>query len=123
MSRSVLLVLLMVFSGTGGEMAITHGMKSVGEPEALRPRALAAFFGRALRSGWFWTGLPLVALSFYLLLVLLSWEPVSFVIPMSALGYVVGAFGGKYFLGEEVGPARWIGVALVCAGVALVATA
>jgi multidrug transporter EmrE-like cation transporter len=123
MTRSILLLLLMVLCGTGGELAITYGMKTVGEPEALRPRALLAFFGRALRSQWFWTGLPLVALSFYLLLVLLSWEPVSFVIPMSALGYVVGAFGGKYILGEEVGPARWVGVALVCTGVVLVATA
>jgi uncharacterized membrane protein len=53
--------------------------------------------------------------------VLLSWEPISFVIPASALSYVVGTFGAKYILGEEVSVARWTGVVLVCLGVALVA--
>jgi uncharacterized membrane protein len=34
---------------------------------------------------------------------------------------VVGALGAKYLLKEEVNTARWVGVLLVCAGVALVA--
>ncbi len=62
-----------------------------------------------------------MALSFYSLLVLLSWEPISFVIPASAMSYVVGTFGAKYILGEDVSVARWTGVVLVCAGVSLVA--
>jgi len=33
----------------------------------------------------------------------------------------VGTLGAKYILGEEVSAARWVGVVLVCAGVALVA--
>jgi drug/metabolite transporter (DMT)-like permease len=64
---------------------------------------------------------PLLALSFYTLLVLLSWQPISFVIPASALSYVVGTLGAKYILREDVSSARWAGVVLVCAGVALVA--
>jgi multidrug transporter EmrE-like cation transporter len=111
----------LIFGSTGGEIAITRGMKASGEPERLRPRELAQFLGRALHNGWFWAGVPLMALSFYSLLVLLSWEPISFVIPASAMSYVVGTFGAKYILGEDVCAARWIGVALVCAGVALVA--
>jgi len=54
------------------------------------------------------------------LLVLLSWKPITFVIPVSALSYVVGTLGAKYILGEDVSTARWAGVVLVCAGVALV---
>lgn len=96
-------------------------MKATGEPERLRPKELLRFLGKALCNGWFWAGVPLMALSFYALLVLLSWEPISFVIPASALSYVVGTFGAKYILGEEVSAARWIGVVLVCAGVTLVA--
>src|SRR2546427_12889618 len=80
------------------------------------------FLGRAVRNRWFWAGVPLMALSFYALLVLLSWEPISLVIPASALSYVVGTLGAKYMLGEQVSPARWAGVVLVCAGVALVAS-
>lgn len=119
--RVAVFLALLIFGSTGGEIAITHGMKATGEPERLRPVALLRFLGRALCNGWFWAGVPLMALSFYALLVLLSWEPISLVIPASALSYVVGTFGAKYILREEVTVARWTGVVLVCMGVALVA--
>jgi hypothetical protein len=121
MIRDVLMLVVLVLGSTGGEIAITHGMKAVGEPSRLRPMAVLKFLRRALGNGWLWAGVPLMALSFYSLLVLLSWEPISFVIPASALSYVVGTFGAKYILGEEISVARWAGVILVCTGVALVA--
>jgi len=120
--RSILMLAVLILSTAGGEIAMTYGMKTVGEPAALRPGPLLAFFARALKNGWFWTGLPLLALSFYSLLVLLSWEPVSLVIPASALSYPIGTLGAKYLLGEKVDTARWAGVALVCLGVVLVVT-
>ena len=122
MTRVVLLLALLVLGSTGGEIAITYGMKGVGEPERLRPRPMLRFLGRALRNGWFWAGVPLMALSFYSLLLLLSWEPISLVIPASALSYVVGTLGAKYILREEISIARWAGVILVCIGVLLVTT-
>jgi multidrug transporter EmrE-like cation transporter len=112
---------LLIFGSTAGEIAMTRGMKATGEPERLRPLELLRFLRKALCNGWFWTGIPLMALSFYALLLLLSWEPISFVIPASALSYVVGTFGAKYILAEQVSVARWTGVVLVCLGVALVA--
>jgi multidrug transporter EmrE-like cation transporter len=122
MIRSLLVFLVFLLSSTGGEIAITYGMKQTGEPERLRPKPLLIFLGRALRNVWFWVGIPQLALSFYLLLLLLSWEPISLVIPASALNpYVFGTLAAKYVLGEQISPKRWAGVALVCAGVALVA--
>jgi drug/metabolite transporter (DMT)-like permease len=121
MMRDIMLLAALILGSTGGEIAITYGMKATGEPARLRPRELLQFLGRAVSNGWFWAGVPLMALSFYSLLVLLSWEPISFVIPVSALSYVVGTLGAKYVLGEQVSHARWAGVVLVCAGVALVA--
>ena len=121
MIRSLIMLAVLICCSTGGEITITHGMKATGEPARLRPRALMQFLGRALKNGWFRAGVPLMALSFYSLLMLLSWEPISFVIPASALSYVVGTFGAKYILGEEVSAARWAGVILVCIGVTLVA--
>jgi drug/metabolite transporter (DMT)-like permease len=121
MIRSGVAFLLFILCSTGGEIAITYGMKEVGEPARLRPKALLVFLGRALRNVWFWVGIPQLALSFYLLLLLLSWEPISLVIPASALNpYVFGTLAAKYILGEKISPQRWAGVALVCAGVALV---
>jgi multidrug transporter EmrE-like cation transporter len=117
--RTALFLAIVVFSGTGGEICVTHAMKRIGEVKSLSPRALLRVLHRAFRLGWMWLGIALMALSFYAFLALLSWAPVSFVIPASALSYAVGALGAKFLLGERVSGSRWAGVLLVCVGVAL----
>jgi drug/metabolite transporter (DMT)-like permease len=115
-----LMLVFFICCSTGGEIAMTYGMKQVGEPESFRPTALLRFIGKAVRNGWVWFALPLLAAAFYSLLILLSWAPLSVVIPASAFNYVVGTFGAKYLLKERVSVKRWMGVVMVCAGVALV---
>ena len=121
MIRTAAALAIFVLFGSAGELAVTHGMKKAGAPDHLRIQQVISFLGRAFRDGWFWVGVPLMALSFYLLMVLLSWEPISLVIPASALSYVVGTLGAKYILKEDVNGVRWAGVLLVCVGVAIVA--
>jgi drug/metabolite transporter (DMT)-like permease len=120
MIKVILMLIVFICSGTGGEIAVTYGMKKIGEPESFRPRALLRFLWRAVRSGWVWFALPLLAASFYSLLILLSWAPISVVIPASAANYIVGVLGAKYILKEEVTARRWLGVGMVFLGVILV---
>jgi drug/metabolite transporter (DMT)-like permease len=120
MIRILLMLIFFICCSTGGEIAMTYGMKRVGEPESFHPMALLRFIGKAVRNGWVWFAAPLMAASFYSLLILLSWAPISLVIPASAFNYVVGTFGAKYLLKEDVTAKRWMGVLLVCGGVALV---
>ena len=115
-----LMLVFFICCSTGGEIAMTHGMKQVGEPERLRPAALLRFIGKAVKNGWVWFAIPLLGASFYSLLILLSWAPLSVVIPASAFNYVVGTFGAKYLLKERVSSKRWMGVVMVCVGVTLV---
>ncbi len=117
--RTALFLAIVVFAGTLGEICVTHAMKRIGELKSFRPGAVLRMLGRAFRSGWVWLGIALMALSFYSFLALLSWAPVSFVIPASALSYVVGTLGAKFILREQVNSTRWAGVLLVCVGVAL----
>ncbi|MDP9147401.1 MAG: hypothetical protein M3N22_07055 [Acidobacteriota bacterium] len=121
MIRIAVTLMIFVLSGSAGELAVTHGMKQAGAPERLRLPQMLRFLRRAFLTPWFWVGVPLMALSFYLLMVLLSWEPISLVIPASSLSYVVGTLGAKYILHEDVNAVRWAGVLLVCVGVAVVA--
>ena len=118
--RTVLLLSIVVLGTTGGEVAVTHAMKQVGEIRSFALRSLLSFLRRALRNNWFTLGIGLLALSFFSLLALLSWEDVSFVIPATALSYVTGALGAKLLLGEHLTPLRWAGILLVSVGVALV---
>jgi drug/metabolite transporter (DMT)-like permease len=118
--RNALFVAIVVLTGTSGEMCVAHAMKQLGEVRVFTPRAILGIIGRAFRLGWMWLGFGLMALSFFALLALLSWADVSFAVPATALSYVVGALGARFFLGEHIDRKRWIGVLLVCAGVALV---
>ena len=118
--RVWILLAIVVFAGTAGEISVTRAMKRIGEVHQFHPRALLQVLGRAFRIGWMWLGLGLLAMAFFSLLALLSWENVSFVVPLTALSYVVGALMAKLFLKEEVDQIRWMGVLLVVVGVVLV---
>ena len=120
MTRVWVLLGVVVLAGTAGEISVTRAMKRIGEVREFHPRALVRVLGRALRIGWMWLGLGLLALAFFSFLTLLSRENVSFVVPLTALSYVFGALMAKVFLGEEVSRMRWLGVLLVVVGVVLV---
>ena len=118
--RDVIFYLLIICAGTGGELCVTRAMKAVGEVKDFRPLAVLGVFTRALRVSWMWIGVTLMGIAFFSLLIVLSRENVSLVVPVTALSYAAGALGGKFFLGEQVTPRRWAGVLLVCIGVTVV---
>jgi len=120
MSWEVVFFALIVLAGTAGELCVTRAMKTIGEVTEFHPGAIFRTILRALRVGWMWIGVALMAVAFFALLGALSIENVSFVVPVTALSYVAGTLGGKFFLGERVTGKRWAGVLLVCAGVTLV---
>src|SRR3954454_23471131 len=70
---------------------------------------------------------PWVALGVLLLIVwtlsrmaLLSWADLSYVLPVTSIGYVLVALVGRVLLHEEISIQRWAGIALIMGGVALV---
>jgi drug/metabolite transporter (DMT)-like permease len=116
----IALLFLIVVSGTAGELCVSRAMKSVGEVHDFRPRSILRFVLQSLRLPWMWLGIALMSLGFFALLAILSFQEVSFVVPVSALSYAAGAFGAKAFLGERINRNRWVGIAVVCIGVTIV---
>jgi drug/metabolite transporter (DMT)-like permease len=119
MLEFVLFVMIIVV-GTAGELCLGRAMKETGELERFRPGAAAKLLWRALQVKWIWIGVTMMALAFFSLLLLLSFEEVSFVVPVTALSCLFGALGGAFFLHERVDRQRWIGIGMVCIGVTLV---
>jgi ceramide glucosyltransferase len=117
--RTASILLLVVVTGTGGEICLTHAMKLLGEVHNFHPRAILSFVLRSLRVGWLWLAVLLMAASFFSFLAMLSWFPVSFVVPATSLAYVAGALGAKLFLGEQLNATRWAGILLICLGVGM----
>jgi ceramide glucosyltransferase len=117
--RTTLISLFVVMTGTGGEIALTHAMKRLGEVRQFSPASILRFVARALLQGWMWVGVGLLALSFCGFLTMLSWYPVSFVMPVTSLGYIAGPLGAKFLLRERLSVTRWAGIVLIFVGVAL----
>ena len=117
--RLILFIIIVVLTGTAGDLALSYGMKQVGEAHPLTPANIVRVLVRAFRTVWLWVGFALMVSSFLSLLTVLSWADVSVVVPATALSYVAGALGAKFLLRETVAPVRWAGVVLVCLGVAL----
>jgi drug/metabolite transporter (DMT)-like permease len=118
--RNLILFVLIIVLGTAGELCIARAMKQVGEVKQFRPAAIVRVVLQAMRLRWLWAGLALMTTAFFALLTILSAEKVSFVVPVTAANYVIGALGGVMFLGEHVNTQRWAGVLLICVGVAVV---
>ncbi len=117
--RTAFILTFVVLTGTCGEISLTHAMKQVGEVHQFSPAAILAVLLRALRVMWLWIAVGLMAVSFYAFLTMLSWYPVSFVVPATSLAYVAGALGAKFLLRERLSAIRWAGVGFITLGVAL----
>ena len=118
--RTALFIAIVVVAGQLGDLSLSQAMKTVGEIKRFTPLEVLRFLGRALRVKWLWVGISLMGVAFFSLLALLSWANVSLVVPATAASYAVGALGAQFLLREHVNRERWIGVIIVCIGVALV---
>ena len=102
MGSTLGIVLLVALTGAFGEIALTHAMKRIGEVRQFTPAVILRFVWHAMREGWLWAAMTLLTISFFGFLAMLSWYPVSFVMPTTSLSYIAGAFGAKFLLREKL---------------------
>jgi len=69
---------------------------------------------------WVTLGVLLLILWMLSRMALLSWADLSYVLPVTSIGYVLVALSGRILLHEEISVKRWAGILLIMAGVALV---
>lgn len=69
-----------------------------------------------------WVSAGTILLIFWLLsrMTLLGWADLSYVLPITSIGYVLTALVGKYFFAEQISLRRWLGTALIISGMILV---
>ncbi len=113
--KTQLFAVLSVLSNVAGNSALTHGMQGLGEIGNSPLDLVAALF-----HPWVALGVTMLIVWTFAHMALLSWADLSYVMPVTAIGYVVTAFAGKFFLGEAVSPMRWAGIVLITVGVFLV---
>jgi drug/metabolite transporter (DMT)-like permease len=74
-----------------------------------------------LRSGWVWLGICAMVTSLFSWLYGLRYVPLNIAFNLGGLVQVLVPLGSWLLLGERIGPTRGCGIALVCAGVFVIA--
>jgi drug/metabolite transporter (DMT)-like permease len=100
----------------GGNSAMAWGMKRVPEKMSMDP----TLYLRAMLDPFVAIGIAALILALLTRMALLSLADLSFVLPVTAIGYVIAVFIGKVFLHETVTGQRWLGTLLIFGGAALV---
>jgi len=99
-----------------GDTFLAVGMKHLGPVSLSHPDALIA----ALGTPWVLGGVLLLLIFFASYLTALSWADLTFVLPATSLAYVGIALLSRFWLHEQISIARWLGIALITAGVGFV---
>jgi len=117
-TRTCLLLVLFLALRAFGNLFLAWGTKHL--PETLAADPLV--YLRSLVDPAIALGVVMLIMALLVRLALLSVADLSFILPMTAIGYVLAALLGRFFLHEAVSPRRWLAVALIFAGAALVSS-
>ena len=117
--KTLVMVLAMVVCANAGDLLLKYGMAKVGAV-ALTPHGLSQAFWQTVKSPTIWLAIFFLIGFMISYMTALSWADYSYVMPAGAFGYAALTFLAVVFLHESVSLRRWIGVALICAGVLLV---
>ena len=115
-TRVYAVLILFIALRAVGNLLLAWGMKHVPQIMPADPVSyLRAIFDPIVA-----IGVLALVLALLTRLALLSLADLSYVLPVTAIGYVIAAFLGKTVLHETVSSQRWLGTALIFAGAALV---
>jgi uncharacterized membrane protein len=105
-----------VFS-TAGDSLLARGMKGLGGASLHHLSGLLL----AVLSPSVTVGIILLLAFFACYMSALSWADLTYVLPATSLAYVLVALVGHFRFHEQISPTRWLGIALITAGVGFVA--
>jgi len=92
-----------------GNLALAWGTKHFSEALTINPLT----YMRAMLNPFVAAGILLLVGGMLSRMALLSLADLSFVLPMTSVGYVISSVFGRVFLHETVTPERWLGVGLI----------
>ena len=114
--RAYTLVLIFIGLRAVGNLSLAWGTKHFPQTLSVHPMAYLV----SMLDPFVAVGVAMLLLSLFSRMALLSVADLSFVLPTTAIGYVVATVLGRFFLHEQVTPERWLATLLIFAGAALV---
>lgn len=115
----VILLVALVLEATG-VVLLSKGLHQIGNVERVSGAEIVRVARQGLTNGNFLLGVFFEALFFAGLLYLMSRSDVSFIWPLTSLGFVLTTLAARFILHEQVSAMRWCGVLLIVLGAAVV---
>jgi uncharacterized membrane protein len=119
-TKTVVLLVLMIVAGATGDVLLSKGMKQIEDLNDWSPHGISTFLFSSFTNATVWIGISCLICYFVSYMLVLSWADFSFVLPASALTYVLVPVLARIALNETVTPLRWAGVGCIFLGVILV---
>lgn len=120
MTKLVIILLIGLVMEAAGVVFLSKGLKQLGEVSFMNISDVSRLFGRGITNPNILIGVALEAGFFGTLLYLMSRGDVSFVWPLTSLGFVLTSLAAKFILKEEVSALRWSGVLLIVLGAGII---
>ncbi|MGH9585039.1 MAG: hypothetical protein ACRD4O_19135 [Bryobacteraceae bacterium] len=117
-ARAFRLILLLLFLNPLGNFFLAWGLKHYPTTLAGNP----VDYLLAILNPFAALGIAMLMLAFFTRMVLFSVADLSFMLPLTAAGYIIAALYGKFLLKEQISNQRWLGIALIFIGIAFVGT-
>ncbi|MGB7746915.1 MAG: EamA family transporter [Verrucomicrobiia bacterium] len=122
MTKWILLFVIGIMFESTGLVFLKKGMITVPEVRPLTVSKAFSVVKTAATNGQILLGVFCQAVFFACLLILMTQADISFLWPLTGLGFVVAAVAGAIFLHEHVSSVRWAGVILSMIGAALISS-
>lgn len=120
--KNAIVLSMAVLSQAAGNTILSKGMKDfVAASSAQGDAGLPWMAWHLIGSPSICLGTLFLTVFFVLFSAALSWEDLSFVVPITSMGYVVSLVFAHHFLQETVSTTRWLGTVVISLGVLLVA--
>jgi drug/metabolite transporter (DMT)-like permease len=120
MTKLLIILLIGLVCESAGVVLLKKGMTNLGEIEIKSAAGLLQMLKAGVTNPQILLGVLFEALFFGCLLLLMSKSDISFLWPLTALSFVFATLAAKWFLGEQVSPVRWAGVAFIMIGAGLI---
>lgn len=114
--RYLVLAGVTIFSATGDSL-LARGMKELGNVSFHSIPSLLL----AVLNPWVAAGILFLLAFFAAYMSALSWADLTYVLPASSFGYVLVALIARFVFHEQISVTRWLGIAMITAGVGFVA--
>ncbi len=115
-ARTYSLLVLFLLLRAFGNLSLAWGTKHFSQTLSANPLTYLL----AMLDPFVALGIAMLIVALLVRMALLSLADLSFVLPLTAVGYVLAALCGEFFLHESIAAGQWLGILMIFAGAALV---